>query len=953
MRCRFLGSQLLHRRGRTLTLGAGILVAAAAFSLLTAAVSTSELRVRGAVAKNWRTAYDILVRPRRSFTPLERRAGLVRENYLSGIFGGISLRQYHAIERVPGVAVAAPIANVGFVAPFGHVPVSIESLLTRGSVQLYRVRFRWLADGGLSRYPAGDAYIYYERRHRLTFQWLRGFGDERFPSLPEEKIAGGRRLPVCSGFPASLPARRGPFDFRADSWLACFSSRSPQLWWLNYFDSKQRAAATHDVGTLKSGYFPMLLSAIDPVAEARLVHLDRAVTSGRYLREGDRPRVRRFQGFGNRFVPVVVSTKTFVDAILEARVERLRIPAGARVPQLLAAGTCLSHTEPCTRELPAPAGSGYGNAYDFLTSLEGPIVATKKTPFRTAYERMLSGGRVKGLDETGTNAYWTASPVRYREVGRARLAASQVRSFWKEPLVETGFDGTVPPENADTQFRRVAPHVGSHVFGEDNILNSPAFEIVGRFDPARLPGFSPLTRVPLETYYPPVAEAGDAATNRALRGKPLLPTPNLGGYIQQPPLMLTTLDGLRAFTNSQYFQGASAKAPISVIRVRVAGATGPDAFSRERVRRVAADIHDRTGLAVDITAGSSPHPLLINLPEGKFGRPPLVLREGWVKKGVAVAFLTALDRKSLAVFLLVLVVCVFFLVNGALASVRSRRAEIGTLLCLGWSRQVIFGAVLGELAFVGLAAGLVGAALAAVLVAVLGLDLALWRAALVAPVAVVLAVAAGLVPAWRAARSVPLDAIRPPVSERSGRALPGLAGMALANLLRLPIRTALASAGLFVGVASLAVLLSLQLAFQGLLADTLLGEFISVQIRPVDYLSVALAIALGGLAVADVLALNLRERAPELVTLRASGWRERHLARVVSLEGLGIGLLGSGAGALVGFLVGGLVLEGPLGRVAGLSALAALAGVLVAVLASLVPASFVGRMTMPRVLAEE
>jgi len=41
--------------------------------------------------------------------------GLVRDNFLSGIFGGISVKQYHEIKTLPGVDVAAPIANLGYV----------------------------------------------------------------------------------------------------------------------------------------------------------------------------------------------------------------------------------------------------------------------------------------------------------------------------------------------------------------------------------------------------------------------------------------------------------------------------------------------------------------------------------------------------------------------------------------------------------------------------------------------------------------------------------------------------------------------------------------------------------------------------------------------------------------------------------------------------------------------
>ena len=110
---RFLIGQLRHRPSRTLTLAAGILVAAVSFVLLTTAATTGQLRVKGTIAQNWRTAYDILVRPENSFTPLERQEGLIRDNYLSGIFGGITMRQWHTILHIPGVQVAAPIEARG------------------------------------------------------------------------------------------------------------------------------------------------------------------------------------------------------------------------------------------------------------------------------------------------------------------------------------------------------------------------------------------------------------------------------------------------------------------------------------------------------------------------------------------------------------------------------------------------------------------------------------------------------------------------------------------------------------------------------------------------------------------------------------------------------------------------------------------------------------------------
>lgn len=458
-----------------------------------------------------------------------------------------------------------------------------------------------------------------------------------------------------------------------------------------------------------------------------------------------------------------------------------------------------------------------------------------------------------------------------------------------------------------------------------------------------------------------------------LKGRPLLPTENLGGYIQQPPLFLTTMRALQAFLNPhdwtnglatvQSLTNGTAKtaipkaqrlAPISAVRVEVAGVTGPDPLSLTRIRVVAQQIHEETGLAVDITAGSSPHPVLVSLPKGRFGRPALVLREGWSKKGATVSFLQALDRKDLALFALILVICAFFLGNGTLASVRARRDEIGTLLTLGWSRRAIFRAVLAELATVGLAAGAAGAGLAALLVEALALRLPLLRVLLVLPIAVLLALAAGLLPAWAAARGLPMDALRPPVTaRRRGRPVRRLSSLALVNLTRLPARTLLGAGGLAIGVAALTILVGIEDAFQGTLVGTLLGNAVALQVHGADFAAVGLTIALAALSVADVVYLNLRERQAELVTLRTLGWSNHHVRTTVLLESLGLGLLGSIAGAALGLLVGGLALGIPTGPLLLAALTAAAAGTAAALLASLVPIAQVGRMTVPAVLATE
>jgi putative ABC transport system permease protein len=918
---RFLSSQLLHRRSRTLTIGVGILVAAVSFVLLTTAVSTSALEVRGTLAKNWKSAYDILVRPPGAATPLELEQGLVADNYLSGIFGGITTSQWRAVLRIPGVEVAAPIANVGYVLLNTRLGVPVSQYFTADPVQIYRVRSEWLAHNGLSTYPGNSTdYVYYTKTNRFI-------ADQQ--ELKE--IVPGRQepLPVCSGvYPQGTRVPRSPFQHGVG--LYCYSARSPTLAHLNGWQPGAVPFSGHQLGALEYPQFPILLSAIDPVQESRLVGLNDAMVSGRFLTSHDRARVQHCPDGGIKTVPVIASTETFLGEQLQATVERLHIPAGTDVPGALASR----------------------QARHFLRSLPGQRLGQGTSTLGASYQALLAEIAERCVSPP-YESYRTVSPVRYGVVGPDRIAALPTRnrdSVWASELFLSYLPA--PVENQDVQFRRLTPFPGSNRVTA-GVFDTPGLQVVGRFDPNELPGFSALTRVPLETYVPPEVRPGDERADRILGGNPLLPTQNLGDYVAQPPLMLTTIDAARVFFDPTVFHGANLQAPISVIRVRVTGVTGPDPVSRERVRRVAQAIEERTGLTVDITAGSSPHPLQVELPKGTFGRPALTVLEGWTKKGVAFTIVNALDRKSLTLFILVLVVSGLFLANAAFASVRSRRSEIGTLLCLGWGRGVIFRAVLSELALIGLASGLVGTALAFLLVKVMSLEMDPLRAVLVTPVAVTLACLAGLVPAWRAARSIPLDAVRPPViNPRRGRPVRGLARMAAANLLRLPGRSLLGAGALLVGIAALTFLLSVNLAFSGTLVGTLLGAVISVQVRGVDYLSVGLAIALGGLSVADVLFLNLKERAPELVTLRTAGWRDSHLARLIVMEGVGIGLVGAMLGALIGLALG-LAVGGPLERLAEATGLAAVAGIAVAGLASLLPALVTGRMAAPAVLAEE
>jgi putative ABC transport system permease protein len=939
---RFVWSQLSLRPGRAVALGVAVLVTAVSFSLLTAAASTSALRTEQTVTSNFRPAYDILVRPAGSFTRLERERGLVPANYLSGIFGGISFEQLEEIKRVRGVDVAAPVANVGYVFQRVKVEVPLNDYVDQEPVQILRVRHRYEAQRDRWQYPASVDYVYVTRVNEFapsSFGTFYGAAGEMVPGHEDPvEVCGGTRFPGA-GYGFNTPADRAtdpsPWWQERGASLTCYSTRSPNL---------RGAAAAYQgpgIGTVVDLEFPLLVGAIDPEAEEELLGLNSTIVSGRALRGDDRAQTGTVcVPYCAPELPVIVSRKTYLDVRLAVEVERLQLPAGINVPIRLARD----------------------DSRAWLNGLPGRRLGDRALDGApTLYRRMLDA-RPEATTGIGRGAklwapqYWTTSPVRYAATGgvlQPRIVSNPI-SVWRTPDYDYyGGYLPAPSANRDTQFRRLRGHAPIPT-AQAQGGETASFRVVGEFDPERLRGFSQLSAVPLESYYPPEVRGADARSRAALGKRPLGPSLNLGDYVAQPPFLVTTLEAMKEMVQASRYENASELAPISAVRIRVSGRIGPDAVSQARVRLVAEQIQERTGLAVDITAGSSPRQLTIALPAGKFGRPPLLVREGWVKKGVAVAIVEAVDRKSLALFGLVLGICCFFLANGALAAVRARRAEIGTLMTMGWSQRSIFSVILGELAAIGLVAGALGCALAAGVVWAFRLELPVWRTLLVLPVALLLTLVAGLLPAVLAGRATPLDAIRPAVAG-SGRAhrVRRLVGLAAVNLFRVPGRSLVAGAGLFVGVGALTVLLAIQRAFEGAAVGTLLGNAIALQVQTADLAAAGLVIVLAAAAVADVLYRNLRERAAEFATLRASGWTNRQMGAVVAFEALGLGLLASLAGALTASLFALTTLSVPLQPLLVAALLAAAGGTFAALIASLAPLTQLTRLTPTTALAAE
>jgi putative ABC transport system permease protein len=915
----FVWRGLRLARGRAAALAAGMLVAATAFALLTASVDVNSARISGVVGRNWRGAYDLLVLPAGSPVARAGRNRLVQVNYLSATTGGITMAQYSRVEHLAGVGVAAPLAVVGYVLETTIVPITLSPAATgQTGARVLTLSSTFTADRGLSTYPAQQqGYVY------ITPDALSPLEVERSTGVVQnlEQLPDGQTIGVCASGGSPAPPS-SPFQQVAESGLdACYSRVGP---------------GSPAVQGYVQWSFPVLVAGIDPTAESRLTGLNRAVTSGGYLREGEGDKT---VGTNSVVVPVLASTQAFDGDVDQVTVTELPSSAVDAVRSGEPAVEVMQSIDGDRGTVVQRATVTGAQAWQqLLHQLSAPITAA-----RSSYAEIVG-------------QYWTASGVHY--VRRSEQLYPQPTanpdSIWQAGINVNGLAYVpAPPAAADIGFRTLTEHTvtaghgaaGSRVFlGE-----------IGAFDPARLPGFSGAgPGSPLASYRAPLLSGATAASARALGGQPLEPDGNMAGYAQPPPMVYTTLAGAAALENPNSYAGTGqqAAAPISSIRVRVAGLRGTVSQQLTKIAAVAQEITTATGLQVIVTSGASPEPVTVTLPSGRFGRPQLKLTEDWTAVGVSLVVLRQADRESLALFALILVVCALFLAGAALAGVRSRRAEIGGLRSMGWGRRQVFVFILGEVVLLGVLAGAAGAALSALLIEILGLSAPLWRAALVLPIAAALAAVSAIVPALLAARIQPLHALtsaaRTPRS--TGRRTRTVFGLALTEVARRPGRCALAAADLAVGVVGLTVLLAAHASFATSIGDSELAGLVTSSVRGTDLAAVLLTVGLSAVAVADLTYLNLRERAGELAALSASGWGRLQLARLLTTEAVITALSGAAVGAAGGLAIAATAFGVSLTVVAA-AVIAAAGGTAVALAATALVLMFTAGQPLTAVLA--
>lgn len=785
--------------------------------LITSASQTKMLVVEQSLNQYWRTTYDILVRPSGSRSPIEEKYGLIEANQLSGIWGGITFDQFNVIKSIPGVQVAAPIAMVGY----------ISSSASTGDIQLPNKPGLYILEEIVTINDGAHSY------NPPDFPRYSYYFFDRDPQVPPSD-------------PYSYYRQEDNINF---NWP----------------------------GTSLGGYvqFPFLVAGIDPIQEAALVGLDKAVVSGIYLQEYESltPTITMAPSPPKPLInlPILINTTNYVNLTHKSVLMQALLPPDvATESQILAKG---------------------GTSY--LKSLPAHMLATLETDSHAIYQQMFAD-----IAPQFVGVAAPLGPPVIQGVGGMDSPPGPI-SYRQAQSVPDNYAGIVldlvPPDNSP----------GNCCLKYRTSLGKVEFQSIfiwdpkGIFDIERLPKQGDINRVPLETYFPPIAtliydERGDPL-NPPIK---LSPTLDPASYIQSPPMVLTTIAAARTMRGD---------AAISAIRIRVALDDCPieqptscsiTPSAVRKIETIAIEIQRRTGLNVDIMVGSSPKRILVHVPGIGY------VEEQWVQKGVNLIYKQGIQMGNWLLLGTLLVFGGFFTLNITWTDVVAGRRVIALQKALGWRSSSVFALILGQALLIGIIAIILGTLLAVSITWLMNWS---WPSVylLVELPLIILGITTlgSLIPSWSASRTRPIIGLQQGglhYQRKGGRLNFGLWGYAWKEILRRPWRSVLAGIPAVLSAFLLVILLGVVRDQQGLLSGTLLGEFILLHVEGYHYAILGIGVGLAALSTTNGLLASIIERRREIAILMALGWRKNATALVFVLEGTLLGLVGGILGAILG-----------------------------------------------------
>jgi len=805
----------------------GALIISAGLSLMFNLTDSSQGTVEQTLQKKWSSAYDIVVRPKGSQMSTES-SDLLEPNYLNGINGGISFKQYEAIKQMKEIDIAAPVAVMGYVNTTVNFKKKLKFPRTPG---LYRI---------------------------TTTNYIQnGFNKER-----QSQVI----LHVAQGSKISIP---GNVSFLTEP-----------------IEAFEDAVASNSV----------LVVAIDPKEEARLVGLDKSVNSknkSRYFSSLDRYEYDK--STRKNTIPVLVNPNSYNQGNYTYKIEKLNAPFKTEQDQQKLVDELIKKQP--KRSLDQSVLNTYPSKV-----IERVNIPTSKVE-ETYLQMLINNTNVTYSDseeEDGGMLLYNTGPLQFKS------ASSPYPSRWN-----TAYEVSSSPldmknwEHAKSIFPaegyRAVKSIGKKVKnlkpGEVDVLFPYlAFKVVGLYNPNKIKvSKDPLNELPMETYRPSSADLVlDAKGEPVNPAKSIDTSGNPVGLLTSSPNILTTLDSARGVMGEQ---------AISSIRLKIKGETTVSEESEQLLQNVKTQIEQKTGLLATITKGSSPQPVVTKVVDN--GKTLGWIEQPWVHIGVAMTIFRETNVGFSGVIFAMLAVAIVYVLATSYVSMLARRKEFVVLLALGWRTKDLYRIVLIEAALLAGFVSIVALIVESIFSYVRSETMNGWSLLWITLFSLVIYLAGAAWSSFTIRKISPYEAIKTGEYASSSHvklALRSTWTLALKEIFGKWKRNALSILSIALPTALLTFFLFVTFHLQGVLYTSWLGQFVALQVGPMHYVTMGVAITIAILTTGEIMWQNVTARRASLAILKAVGWTNGSVRQLIVLEGMLIGFVAGIVGLSISYL---------------------------------------------------
>ncbi|MBE1557085.1 ABC transporter permease [Sporosarcina limicola] len=400
----------------------------------------------------------------------------------------------------------------------------------------------------------------------------------------------------------------------------------------------------------------------------------------------------------------------------------------------------------------------------------------------------------------------------------------------------------------------------------------------------------------METYRPTTAELViDANDNPINPPKLLKPAGFAMDFLSTPPSMLTTIEAAELFMGDK---------PISAIRIRVAGVAELSDDSQLVVEKVAREIEEQTGLLTDITLGSSPQPTLVHVPAINEEEALGWFQQPWVSIGSSITLFREAKIGFSGLIVSTMAVAVIYVWASSLVSLLARRKEFAVLLAVGWRPNQLSKLLFMESAILGIFVALISWMMLGFVYVTEGATVLPSRFVLTGLFGFVVYVLGAVIPGLLVRQISPYEAMQTgEISKASGRMVRtrGLLSMAFNHFTGKWKRSLLSIIAIALPTSLLALFLYVTVRLQGIMYTTWLGQYVALEVGPVHYTAMAVALMIAILTTAEIMWQNIAERQGEIALLKAVGWKDRNVRLLILIEGMFSGLFAAIIGLALAF----------------------------------------------------